>query len=357
MEKKKNSNKKILIIGVSILVIIIICFTIWFISNRSNSKENISNTETKKFSDIVNRNEHTYGNTNEHNSNDGRIVTDEEYWYFAGENGIFKQKKSEILTQNSTQELFSASSSFLNLYDNYIYFLNLSNNTIYRIDKDGNDRTEIKDNVKTFFIIDDYIYFNKNTEKGESLSGIYRMNIKGEDEELIVDYTVKKFRIYSNGLLFIVGDYLAYTDLNGENLKKIKEEVTDFKVTDKFILYADKVENNSIYALSIDNETNEMKTTKMSNTNDFTSDLNLNSFILNENYFAIIPQANAYKKMVMFIPRNSQDKSVYYTTVLSLSRDDIRDFTVIDNHLICIVYENGRTTKIDTQNSDFKKIQ
>ena len=356
MEKKKNSNKKILIIGVSILVIIIICFTIWFISNRSNSKENISNTETKKFSDIVNRNEHTYGNTNEHNSNDGRIVTDEEYWYFAGENGIFKQKKSEILTQNSTQELFSASSSFLNLYDNYIYFLNLSNNTIYRIDKDGNDRTEIKDNVKTFFIIDEYIYFNKNTEKGESLSGIYRMNIKGEDEELIVDYTVKKFRIYSNGLLFIVGDYLAYTDLNGENLKKIKEEVTDFKVTDKFILYADKVENNSIYALSIDNETNEMKTTKMSNTNDFTSDLTLNSFILNKDYFAIIPNANGYKDMVIFIPRDTQDKSVYYTTHLKLSRKDIRDFTVIDNH-ICIVYENGRTATIYTLNSDFKKIE
>ena len=61
--------------------------------------------------------------------------------------------------------------------------------------------------------------------------------------------------------------------------------------------------------------------------------------------------------MVIFIPRNSQDNSVYYTTVLSLSRDDIRDFTVIDSHLICIVYENGKTTKIDTQNSDFKKVQ
>lgn len=357
MEKKKNNNKKILIIGGSILVIIIICFTIWFIRNRNNSKEDVSNTETKKFSDIVSKKEHTYGNTNEHNSNDGRIVTDEEYWYFAGENGIFKQKKSEILTQNSTQELFSASSSFLNIYDNYIYFLNLSNNTIYRIDKDGNDRTEIKDNVKTFFLIDNCIYFNKNTKKGESLSGIYRMDINGENEELVVDYTVSKFRIYGNGLLFIVGNYLAYTDLNGENLKEIKEDVTDFKVTDKFILYADKVENNSIYALSIDNETNDMKSTKMSNTNDFTSDLTLNSFILNEDYFVIIPQSNAYKKMVIFIPRNSQDNSAYYTTVLSLSRDDIRDFTVIDNHLICIVYENGKTTKIDTQNSDFKKIQ
>ena len=354
MEKKKSNKKMFLIIGISILLLAVISFTIYFFINKN--KKDISNTETKKYNDIINRNEHTYGNTNEHNSNEGRIVTDDEYWYFAGETGIFKQKNTEVGMLNTTTELFSASSSYLNMYDNYIYFLNLSNNTIYRIDKNGNDRTEIKDNVKTFFIIDEYIYFNKNTEKGESLSGIYRMDINGENEELIVDYTVKKFRIYSNGLLFVVGDYLAYTDLNGENLKKVMEDVTDFKVTDKFILYADKVENDSIYALSIDNETNEMKTTKMSNTNDFTSDLTLNSFILNKDYFAIIPNANGYKDMVIFIPRDTQDKSVYYTTHLKLSRKDIRDFTVIDNH-ICIVYENGRTATIYTLNSDFKKIE
>lgn len=356
MKIKKGNKKVFFIMGIIIGLALIILLTCCFISNRKNNKRDLSNIDIKKFNNIVNKNEHTYGNTNEHNSNEGRIITDDEYWYFAGENGIFKQKKSEVGKLDTTTELFSASSLYLNMCNDNIYFLNISNNTIYKIDKNGNDRTEIKDNVKSFFIIDDCIYFNKKTEKGESLSGIYRMDLNGENEELVVDYTVRKFRIYSNGLIFLVGDYLAYTDLNGENLKKVKEDVTDFKVTNKFILYADKVENNSIYALSMDNESDKMKSTKMSNTNDFTNDLTLSSFILNEDYFAIIPKANAYKDMVIFIPRNSQDTSAYYTTHLKLSREDIRDFTVIDNH-ICIVFENGRTTAIYTKNSDFKKIE
>ena len=89
MEKKKNNNKLFIIGGIVIVAVIVVFAIIINMQKQQGDSIEVSNN------DIVNKESHTYGNTNEHNSNDGRIVTDDEYWYYTGELGIFKQKKSE----------------------------------------------------------------------------------------------------------------------------------------------------------------------------------------------------------------------------------------------------------------------
>lgn len=353
-EKKKDNKKLFIIIGIIVVIAIIIIGSLIVMNIQKHQNNNTTNNDTtvsnKSNNDIVNKETHTYGNTNEHNSNQGRIATDDEYLYFAGKYGITKQAKKDILEFNTEQKIFTAYSLYLNLYNNYIYFLNMENNTIYRIDKTGNRRTEIASNIKSFYIIDDYIYYTRY--ESEYMSGIYRMTIDGKNEELLVDHSVSKFYIYGNCLYYIAGEnILAYSDLNGNNENILKSDVNNFKMlNDNNILYEDTVDSNCVYSLK-SNGTSE----RMGGTNYMDKQLTVDSFIINKDYTLILPpDSSAFKYYAVkknylwtFISKSSEE---YYYCIKGGNK--VGDIELIDNTL-CIVNEYGSCEYTNTKGSDF----
>ena len=121
MEKKKF-NKKIFIISGIIVMVAVIIGLVLTLNNQKGQNNDIkdTNVSNKSNNDIINKENHEYGNTDEHNSNQGRIATDDEYLYFAGERGITKQAKKDILQSNTSTKIFTTSSLYLNLYEDYI---------------------------------------------------------------------------------------------------------------------------------------------------------------------------------------------------------------------------------------------
>lgn len=352
MEKK--NNKKIIIIVAVLVIIAVIVFAIINIRNNKNNSNDNGNTSTTKFNEIVNRSEHTYGNTDNHNASYGAIVTDKDYWYFAGTDGITKQSKEEILQFNTEKKIFSASSLYLNLYNDYLYFLNMENNTIYKIDKDGNSRQEIATKIKSFFIIDEYIYCNKY--EGEYLGGIYRMDINGENEELIVDYSTRKFVIYGDWLYFIAGEnVLTRTDLNGNYEEIIMGDVNNFKMLDNVILYEDVVDNNNVYMMSVDRTTQ-----RISGTNYYDSQITVDSILFDENYICVLPTKTSTtitsygrKYHPAFFQSRTTD-NIYYT-IFKIG-ENTRDYEMI-GHILCAVSKSGSASYLNTEGSDFENIK
>ncbi len=353
MEQEKKKNNKKIVIPVSIVAIIVVIISVVIVINSQKQQNNNNigtTTSNKSNNDIVNKENHIYGNTNEHNSNQGRIATDDEYLYFAGKYGITKQAKKDILEFNTEQKIFTAYSLYLNLYNNYIYFLNMENNTIYRIDKTGNGRTEIASNIKSFYVIDNYIYYTKY--ENEYMSGIYRMTIDGKNEELLVDHSVSKFYIYGNCLYYIAGEnILAYSDLNGNNENILKSDVNNFKMlNDNNILYEDTVDSNCVYSLK-SNGTSE----RMGGTNYMDKQLTVDSFIINKDYTLILPpDSSAFKYYAVkknylwtFISKSSEE---YYYCIKGGNK--VGDIELIDNTL-CIVNEYGSCEYTNTKGSDF----
>lgn len=350
-EKKKGNKKIFIIIGIIVIVAVIIGLVIT-LNNQKGQNNDIkdTNVSNKSNNDIINKENHEYGNTYERNSNQGRIVTDDEYLYFAGTQGITKQNKNDILEFNTEKKIFSVSSLYLNLYNDYIYFLNMENNNIYRIDKNGNERTEIANNIKSFYIIDDYIYYTRY--ENEYMSGIYRMTLDGKNEELLVEHSVSKFYIYGDCLYYIAGDnVLAQSDLNGDNENILKDDVNNFKIlNDNNILYEDIVDSNCVYTLK-SNGTSE----RMSGNNYMDSQLTVDSFIINKDYTLILPPDSSYfqyyavKKnwLWTFISKSTEE---YYYCIKGGNK--VGDFEMIDDTL-CIVNEYGRCEYINTKGSDF----
>ena len=351
-QEKKKSNKKIfIIIGIIVIVAVIIGLVITLNNQRGQNNDiKDTNVSNKSNNDIINKENHEYGNTDEHNSNQGRIATDDEYLYFAGERGITKQAKKDILQSNTSTKIFTTSSLYLNLYEDYIYFLNMENKNIYRIDKTGNGRTEIANNIESFYIIDNYIYYTKN--EGEYLSGIYRMTIDGKNEELIVDHSVRKFYIYGNCLYYIAGDnVLAQSNLNGDNENILKGDVNNFKIlNDNNILYEDVVNSNCVYTLKSDG-TSE----RMSGNNYVDKQLTVDSFIINKDYTLILPPDSSYfqygaiKKNYLWTFISKTTGEFYYCIK---GGNKVGDFEVIDG-TICSINKYGECDYIDTNGSDF----
>lgn len=355
MENKKSNKKVLIVVGIIIIIVIAIVLIIMSMKSSNNNNEENNNTENvSKFNEIVNRSEHTYGNTDYHNASYGAIVTDDEYWYYAGTGGIKKQAKADILQFNTNKEIFSASSLYLNLYNDYLYFLNQENNTIYKIDKDGNKRQEIANNIKSFYIVDDCIYYNKY--EGEYMGGIYRMDVNGENEETVVNRSVKKFVPYGNLLYYIAGSkVLARTDLNGNNEEIILGDVNNFKILDNVIFYEDVVDNNNVYMLLSDKTTQ-----RLSGTSYYDSEITVDSILCDDKYICILPTDtsttvtvyNMKYRPAFFQSKETQD--IYFE--LGKLGKNTKDYEII-GEMICCVDSSGYARYVNIQGSDFKNIK
>lgn len=219
MEQKKNKKKIFIIIAVVIVLALIVAFVIL------NMQKSNDNSDGSIFSgskdELMSKTEHTYGNSQTNITNEGLIAGDNEYIYYSGQTGLKYAIKKQNLQTGEVSDLITSNDSinYINLYNDDVYYL--TDYSIYKISKNSEDRQMIIENVDTFTIVDDFIFY---VQKNSSYNGkLCRLKIGETNSKEITTLDVNEFSVYGNSIAFSdADDFKLYTiDLDGKNEKQI----------------------------------------------------------------------------------------------------------------------------------------
>lgn len=163
-------------------------------------------------------------------------------YYNKYEKGIFSNKngKEKQLTEETAYSI--------NIYKDKIYYLTVadfSNVMIKRVDINGENLTTISNintSISKIFVEDNYIYYLTNKDE----KGIARMNLEGQNQELIVSDNIQDFWIY-NGEIFYTNNLNQICELKISNkeIKILNDEsnAKKIQIVDDWIYYYDENEN------------------------------------------------------------------------------------------------------------------
>lgn len=219
MEKKRDNKKIPIIIAVAIILII---FIVIIVLNRYTSNDTTGSLIFSSNQDeLMSKTEHVYGNLQTNITNEGLIAGDNENIYYSGQTGLKYAIKKQNMQTGEVTDLITSNSpiNYINLHNDDIYYL--TDYTIYKISKDSEDRHSIIENVNSFTLVDDYIFY---IQKNGSYNGnLFRLKIGETKSKEISSSKVKEFSIYGNSIAYVEGNnYKLYTvDLNGKNEKQI----------------------------------------------------------------------------------------------------------------------------------------
>ena len=234
MEQKKGNNKIFIVIGI-IIIFAIVVFAIINIQNKDNN-----NNGTSKKDELMSKTEHTYGNSQTNINNSGLIVGDNENIYYADQTGLkYCVKKQNIQTGEKIDLITSNNQiNYINIYNDDVYYL--TENSIFKISKIGEDRQRVVENVVSFTMVDDYIYY---VQKNSSYNGkLCRLKVGETKSKEISSLNVKEFSIYVNTIAFTDSNNfkLSIVDLDGKNEKRICEDkVKNITRYDDYVFFND----------------------------------------------------------------------------------------------------------------------
>lgn len=238
MEQKKGNNKILIVIGI-IIIFAIVVFAIINIQNKDNNNNGTSILNNKK-DELMSKTEHIYGNSQTNINNGGLIVGDNEYIYYADQTGLkYCVKKQNIQTGEKTDLITSNNQiNYINIYNDDVYYL--TENSIFKISKIGEDRQRVVENVVSFTMVDDYIYY---VQKNSSYNGkLCRLKVGETKSKEISSLNVKEFSIYGNTIAFTDSNNfkLSIVDLDGKNEKRICEDkVKNITRYDDYVFFND----------------------------------------------------------------------------------------------------------------------
>lgn len=167
-----------------------IYFTAWDNRNPIVIKSNFEGTQTETI---------YHGSTYNLNLMDG-------YIYFIDKENNDAIYKMNTNGQEKTQ-LYSEQTLSLYLYNNKIYFLNMLDLYLYSMDLNGENVTKLSEEQ----VVMNCIYFSENKiyyiQKGENLNDIYKMDVVGQNKELVYsgDYgeSVIRFFVYHDIIIIL----------------------------------------------------------------------------------------------------------------------------------------------------------
>lgn len=217
-QEKKKSNKKIFIILAIVIIVIVVAFI-----NMQN-KEGNENSIFNSSDELMSKTEHTYSNSQTNINNKGLIVGDNESIYYSGQTGLKYCIKKQNIQTGELSDLVTSNStvSYINIYNNDVYYL--TEYSIFKINKNGEDRQRIIENVDSFTIVDDYIFY---VDKNGSYNGeLYRVKIGETKSKKITSLDVSEFSIFGNTVAFTDRNNfrLYVVDLDGKNEKQICDD-------------------------------------------------------------------------------------------------------------------------------------
>lgn len=238
MEQKKGNNKILIVIGI-IIIFAIVVFAITNMQNKDNNNNGTSILNNKKDK-LMSKTEHTYGNSQTNINNSGLIVGDNENIYYADQTGLkYCIKRQNIQTGEKTDLITSNNQiNYINIYNDDVYYL--TENSIFKISKIGEDRQRVIENVVSFTMVDDYIYY---VQKNSSYNGkLCRLKVGETKSKEISSLNVKEFSIYGNTIAFTDSNNfkLYIVDLNGKNEKQIcDDKVKNITRYDDYVFFND----------------------------------------------------------------------------------------------------------------------
>ena len=220
---KERINKKIfIIIAVVIVLVVIVAFIIF--NMQKNDNNIVSSILSGGQDELMSKTEHIYGNSQTNITNEGLIAGDNEYIYYAGQTGLKYAIKKRNLQTGKVTDLITSNSSinYINLYNNEVYYL--TDYSIYKISKNSEDRQVVIEDVNSFTIVDDYIFYVK--KNGSYNGNLCRLKIGETKSKEIYSSKVKEFSIYGNSIAFVEGNNnkLYTVDLDGKNKKQICDD-------------------------------------------------------------------------------------------------------------------------------------
>ena len=221
-EKKKNNKRIFIVVGIIIAVAILV-FTVINMQNKDNNSNGTSILSNKK-DELMSKTEHIYGNSQTNINNNGLIAGDNEHIYYSGQIGLkYAIKKENTQTGEKTDLITSNNQiNYINIYNDDVYYL--TENSIFKISKIGEDRQKVVENVVSFAMVDDYIFY---VQKNSSYNGkLCRLKIGETKSKEISSLNVKEFSIYGNTIAFTDSNNLKLyiVDLNGKNEKQICDD-------------------------------------------------------------------------------------------------------------------------------------
>ena len=222
MEKKSNKKKIFIIIAVVVVLALIVAFVILNIQNNNDTTGSLIFGGNQD--ELMSKTEHIYGNSQTNITNEGLIAGDNEYIYYAGQTGLKYAIKKRNLQTGKVTDLITSNSSinYINLYNNEVYYL--TDYSIYKISKNSEDRQVVIEDVNSFTIVDDYIFYVK--KNGSYNGNLCRLKIGETKSKEIYSSKVKEFSIYGNSIAFVEGNNnkLYTVDLDGKNKKQICDD-------------------------------------------------------------------------------------------------------------------------------------
>lgn len=258
MEKKKINKKLIIIVSV-ILAVIILTFVIF------NYVQKVKIRKTQEYN--IKNNSFSYGNNNNNlvvpigEDYGGDFVSDFDYIYFAinkwysQNKGIYKISKND----GKSYKIINGECSSLNLYKDKIYYVLNDESKLFCCDLDGNNRMMILENVRSFCIENDYIYYFKD----ETWSDLYICDLTGKkSKELatISGQVSKSLTIVKNKIYYLNGDgnysLYEYDIYSNKNTKLLDDSVSYYIPYENFIYYINKTDGDLMYKLDMNTMNN-----------------------------------------------------------------------------------------------------
>ena len=236
-EKKKNNKKFFIIISI-ILIVIIVIITITKMPNEDSNKNNGSSMFASSQDELMTKTEHIYSNSQTNINNKGLIAGDNEFIYYIGQTGLKYCIKKYNLQTGETNDLVTSNNpiSYINIYNDNVYYL--TENSIFKISKNSEDRQRVIENVVSFTMIDDYIFY---VQKNSSYNGnLYRLKIGETKAKEISSVNVKEFSIFGNTIAFTDSNNfkLYVVDLDGKNEKLIcDDKIKNITRCDDYIFF------------------------------------------------------------------------------------------------------------------------
>lgn len=184
-------------------------------------------------------------------------------YYNKYEKGIFsiKNGKETRLTEETAYSL--------NIVGNKIYYITVAdfNNVVIKsVDLDGKNLTNIATiytSISKIFVDKKFIFYATN----ETGKGIAKIDLNGENEQIILAENVQDFWVKQNKIYFVnQSNQICKVDSSGENNRVLSEEVSARKiqVIGKWIYYYHPNEN-ALFRLKNDGKKNELVSTLIHN--------------------------------------------------------------------------------------------
>ena len=261
MENKKIKKKLIIIVSIILAVIILTFVILNYVQKIKIQKVQEDNIKNNNF---------TYGNNNNNlvvpigEDYGGNFVSDSDYIFFSTNKwysqnkGIYKISKKD----GKSYKIINGKCSSLNLYKDKIYYVLNDESKLFCCDLDGNNRAMILENVRSFGIENDCIYYFKD----ETWSDLYICDLTGKkSKELatISGQVSKSLTIVKNKIYYLNGDgnysLYEYDIYSNENTKLLDDSVSYYIPYENYIYYINKTDGDLMYKLDL----NTMKNTRL----------------------------------------------------------------------------------------------